>query len=144
MARDLWWLSLGLLACASAPPTNTNPSALTTPGAAYFLGSEWGLKDLSGTPVNPDAVPTLAFAEPGKVSGNASCNRFSGPVELGDGTIRVGTLASTRMACPPDVAPQEAAYLSAIQNADRMVIEGQELLLYTRSLEKPLRFERRR
>jgi heat shock protein HslJ len=116
----------------------------TTPGAAYFLGSEWGLKNLGGTPVNSDAVPTLSFLEAGKVSGNASCNRFTGPVELGGGTIHIGTLATTRMACLPDIAPQESAYLTALQNAERVVIEGQELLLYTRSLEKPLRFERRR
>jgi heat shock protein HslJ len=65
-------------------------------------------------------------------------------VELGDGTIRVGALASTRMACVPEIAPQELAFLAALQNADRVVVEGQDLLLYTRSLEKPLRFVRRR
>lgn len=143
MARNHWLLSLALLGCASAPgPAPT--AAVTTPGAAFFLGSEWALKNIGGTPVNPEAVPTMAFLEAGKVSGNASCNRFSGPVELGDGTIHIGTLATTRMACLPDIAPQEAAYLAALQNAERVVIEGQELLLYTRSLEKPLRFERRR
>ena len=145
MARHLRWLSLALLGCASGPSTNPNPAPVTTtPGAAYFLGSEWGLTSLGGTPINQDAVPTLAFAEAGKVSGNASCNRFTGPVELGDGTIRVGTLATTRMACAPEIAPQESAYLVALQNAERVVIQGQELLVYTRSLEKPLRFERRR
>ena len=48
------------------------------------------------------------------------------------------------MACAPEIAPQESAYLVALQNAERVVIEGKELLVYTRSLEKPLRFERRR
>lgn len=142
--HHLRWLLLALLGCASGPSTNPGTAPVSTPGAAYFLGSEWGLKDLGGTPVNPDAVPTMAFTEAGKISGNASCNRFTGPVELGDGTIRVGTLASTRMACSPEIAPQESAYLAALQNADRVVIQGQELLVYTRSLEKPLRFERRR
>ena len=145
MTRDLWLLSLAVLGCASGPSTNPSSGPVsTTPGAAYFLGSEWGLKDLGGTPVNPDAVPTMAFLEAGKISGNASCNRYSGPVELGDGTIRVGALASTRMACVPEIAPQELAFLAALQNADRVVVEGQDLLLYTRSLEKPLRFVRRR
>jgi heat shock protein HslJ len=136
-------LSLALMGCASSPSTTSSAAVSSTPGSAYFQGSEWRLKDLGGTPVNPDAVPTMAFLEPGKISGNASCNRYSGPVELGDGTIHVGTLASTRMACPPDVAPQESAFLGALQNADRVVVEGQELLVYTRSLERPLRFERR-
>ena len=144
MARHLWWLSLAVLGCASGPPANPNPAAVTTPGAAYFVGSEWALTSLGGTPVNSDGVPTLAFAEAGKVSGNATCNRFTGPVELGDGTIRVGALATTKMACTPELAPQESAYLLALQNADKVAVEGEELLVYTRSLEKPLRFERRR
>ena len=59
-----------------------------------------GAEEPRGTPVNPDAVPTLAFLEAGKVSGNASCNRFTGPVELGDRTIHVGTLATTGWPAP--------------------------------------------
>jgi len=112
------------------------------PGAQYLLGSEWGLRDLAGTPLVADRTPTMAFLEPGKISGNASCNRYSGPVELGDGTIRVGELASTRMACTPEVDVQERAFLVALQNSRRLEVVSGDLVLHTESLEQPLRFRR--
>jgi heat shock protein HslJ len=112
------------------------------PGAQYLLGSEWELSDLSGTPVLEDRRPTLAFLEPGRISGSGSCNRYSGPAELGDGTIKVGQLASTRMACSAEINVQEQAFLVALQNARRLELEGGQLILHTESLEKPLRFVR--
>ncbi|HSP20171.1 MAG TPA: META domain-containing protein, partial [Myxococcaceae bacterium] len=106
-------------------------------------GSSWELVDLGGAPVLPDQRPTLEFWEPGRISGNASCNRYAGPVELGDGTLRVGqALATTRMACPPEVDAQEKAFLVALQNARRMELASGQLVVQTESLEQPLRFRR--
>ncbi len=84
----------------------------------------------------------MAFLEPGTISGNASCNRYTGPVELGDGTIRVGELASTRMACTPEVDVQERAFLVALQNSRRLEVVSGDLILHTESLEQPLHFRR--
>ena len=135
------WLAVaGLLGCASAPPAG-GPEK-TVPGAQSLLGSGWELVDLGGTPVLSDRKPTLEFPEAGRISGNASCNRYSGPVELGDGTIRVGDLATTRMACTPEVDAQEKAFLVALQNARRTEIVGGQLIIQTESLEKPLHFRR--
>jgi len=129
-----------VLGCASAPPTPSD--ARTVPGAQYLAGSEWELRDLGGAPVLDDRQPTLGFLEPGQVSGNGSCNRYSGSVDLGDGTIRVGQLAGTRMACSPEVDAQERAFLTALQNARRLELVGGQLVVHTESLEKPLRFQR--
>ncbi|HVP61765.1 MAG TPA: META domain-containing protein [Myxococcaceae bacterium] len=130
-----------VLGCASAPPAPASGEK-TVPGAQYLLGSEWALRDLAGTPLVADRTPTMAFPEPGKISGNASCNRYTGPVELGDGTIRVGELASTRMACTPEVDVQEKAFLVALQNSRRLEVVSGDLVLHTESLEQPLRFRR--
>ena len=86
----------------------------------------------------------MAFPEPGRISGSGSCNRYTGSAELGDGTITVGQLASTKMACIPDVDNQERAFLNALQNARRMELVGGELVVHTDSLEQPLRFRRTR
>jgi heat shock protein HslJ len=135
------WLAVaGLLGCASAPPAGAPEK--TVPGAQFLLGSGWELVDLGGTPVLSDRKPTLEFPEAGRISGNASCNRYSGPVELGDGTIRVGDLATTRMACTPEVDAQEKAFLVALQNARRTEIVGGQLVITTESMEKPLLFRR--
>jgi len=142
--KELTWLGAGLaallLGCASAPPVPQGEK--TVPGAQYLAGSEWELRDLGGTPVLEDQKPTMAFLEPGRVSGSGSCNRYTGSAELGDGTIKVSQLASTKMACIPDVDNQERAFLNALQNARKMELVDGELVVHTDSLEQPLRFRR--
>jgi heat shock protein HslJ len=131
----------GLVGCASAPsaPTPAEPSA---PGPQFLLGSSWELVDLGGAPVLEDRKATMEFKEAGRISGNGSCNYYSGSVDLGDGTIRVGPLAMTRMACTPEVDAQEKAFTVALQNARRTELLGEQLVVHTESLEKPLLFRR--
>ena len=144
--KQLSWIGLGVAAlaigCASGPPPATSDKAV--PSAQYLLGSEWQLRDLGGAPVLEDNRPTLSFVEPGHIAGNASCNRFTGAADVGEGTIKVSPLAVTKMACIPEVDAQERAYLSALQNASRMEIVGGELVLHSESLEQPLKFTRTR
>jgi heat shock protein HslJ len=145
--RELPWLGAGLaalvLGCASAPPAPATVEK-TVPGPQYLFGTEWALRDLAGTPLVENRTPTVAFLEPARISGNASCNRYSGPVELGDGTLKVGELASTRMACTPEVDIQERAFLVALQNGRRLEVVNGDLILHSESLEQPLRFRRLR
>jgi heat shock protein HslJ len=147
LVKELSWFRMGIAAlaigCASAPPAPAT-SEKTVPGPQYLIGSEWELRDLGGTPVLDDRRPTLSFVEPGRISGNASCNRYGGGADLGDGTIKVLPLAVTKMACTPEVDSQEQAYLAALQNASRLELVGGELVVHTDSLEKPLRFRRTR
>src|SRR5262249_12412193 len=146
LVKQLFWLGLAVAAlvvgCASAPPAPASDK--TVPGAQYLVGSEWQLRDLGGTPVLDDRRPTLSFADPGRVTGNASCNRYGGSVEVGDGTIKVGPMMTTKMACTPEIDAQERAYLAALQNAYRTEMVGGELVVRTESLEQPLRFTRTR
>ena len=86
---------------------------------------------------------TLVFPELGKVAGSGSCNRFVGAAEIGEGTIRFGELATTRRACLPAVMDQETRYLKALEDAERIVVEGPYLLIYSKGIEKPLRFTRK-
>jgi heat shock protein HslJ len=79
--------------------------------------------------------------EQGKTAGNTSCNRFAGSVEIGNGTIKFGALASTRMACVDDqVSMQEANYLKALDAATRFELHGQNLLIFCDGYDKPLHF----
>jgi len=146
LVKQLSWIAVGIAAlaigCASAPPAAT--SEKTVPSAQSLLASEWELRDLGGAPVLEDHRPTLSFFEPGRIAGNASCNRFTGAADVGDGTIKVSPLAVTKMACIPEVDAQERAYLAALQNAYRMEIVGGELVINSESLEQPLKFRRTR
>ena len=145
--KVLPWMGVAVatlaVGCASAPASPAG-SEKTVPGPQSLIGSEWELRDLGGTPVLDDRRPTLSFVEPGRISGNASCNRYGGGADLGDWTIKVSPLAVTKMACTPEIDSQERAYLAALQNASRLELAGKELVVHTDSLEKPLRFSRTR
>jgi len=61
---------------------------------------------------------SLQFGAEGTVSGNATCNTYNGSFTSGEGTLTVGPLATTRMACQSDeLNAQEAQYLAALQNS---------------------------
>ena len=111
--------------------------------ASFSLdGSEWLLEDLGGLGVIDNLQATLTFPEADKVAGNGSCNRFFGPAEVSGDTIKLGPLASTRMMCPESVMNQETKYINALQAADRFEWKAPYLLIYSKGLEKPLRFTR--
>jgi len=115
----------------------------TPSGAAYLVGTTWRLEDLPGTAVLDSAAPTLEFPAEGQAAGNASCNRFSGPVTIAGTAITFGPQAVTRMACPEAVMSQEGAYLAALAKAERFRTEGPFLYIESAGQEKPLRFIRR-
>jgi heat shock protein HslJ len=105
-------------------------------------GTEWLLEDLGGSGVIDNVQATLTFPEAGRVAGNASCNRFSGPAEISGDSIKLGPLASTRMACPEAVMNQETKYLNSLQAAERFEWKDPHLLVHCKGFDKPLRFTR--
>lgn len=125
--------ALSLVACAQTPAT---PVPLPS-----LAGTEWLLEDLGGNGVLDRAQATLAFPKPDRVAGQSSCNRFFGSADIQGETIKLGKLATTRMAClSPAVSNQEAKYLKALQNAERITMDGPYLLVYSNGLDKPLRY----
>ena len=59
------------------------------------------------------------------VTGSGGCNRFTGGYESGEGTLRFGALASTRMACP--AMETETAFLKALEGTRRFHLAGRHL-----------------
>jgi heat shock protein HslJ len=77
------------------------------------------------TPASPTA--TLLFAD-GRVSGSDGCNRFSGGYSATTSALDISPqLASTRMACAPDVDALAQAYLAALAGAKTYRVEGARL-----------------
>jgi heat shock protein HslJ len=65
-----------------------------------------------------DSTITLQFGSDGTVSGNATCNSYSGAFTADESTVSVGPLATTRMACASDeLNAQEVQYLTALESA---------------------------
>jgi len=112
-------------------------------GAQALTNTSWRLTDLGGTPPLQEREATLEFPEPGKVTGYGSCNRFAGPAEIDGDKLQIGRIAATRMACDEPITVLEAKYLQALQDAERFAIEGAELVVYCKGMDKPLRFARK-
>lgn len=68
-----------------------------TAGTSLIDGS-WQIAALNGRPVARGTSPAITF-DNGRVSGNASCNRFNGSFTFARGRLTTGRVASTRMAC---------------------------------------------
>jgi heat shock protein HslJ len=115
----------------------------TPSGATYLVGTTWRLENLAGTAVLDSVAATLEFPAEGPAAGNASCNRFTGPVTIAGTAITFGPQAVTRMACPEAVMSQESAYLDALAKAERFRVEGPFLYIYSAGREEPLRLLRR-
>jgi heat shock protein HslJ len=106
---------------AGQPGTLTGP---TWHMIAYNNGKQAVVSAEAGADV------TAVFGTDGQVTGNATCNQYNGPYTAKDDTIKIGPLASTKMACPSDALnTQEIAYLTALQNAATYTIQGTHLEL---------------
>lgn len=69
----------------------------------------------------------------GMVSGTAGCNRYFGDAAVNQdlGTITLGALGMTRMACQESVNQQEAAFIGILEKVSRFEVQGEQLLLAT-------------
>ena len=79
---------------------------------------DWQLVEVDGA--NPGWTATLNLGEPGKISGQAPCNRYFGPLSRDGATFKVGPLAATRMACLHMIGEAEFfALLAGIETAEQ-------------------------
>ena len=78
-----------------------------------IVGVPWLLS--SGLDVDgwEEAPPSATFTVD-TVAGFAGCNRFTAPYTVDGGTVEIGQVAVTRMACPPPADSVERAYLAAL------------------------------
>ena len=111
------------------------PGGAMGPAADTSLaGVRWVLTEVRGTPARSGETPERSAymelsASEGRVSGNASCNRFSGPYSLAGDSIAFGALISTKMACIDSaLTAQETAFLSALEQTRTWRMAGDTLV----------------
>ena len=102
--------------------------------AADALAGKWEVLSFfrPGAVTSPVVGSTLTaeFAD-GTVSGDAGCNRFTGPYEASGTSITIGPLASTLRACAdPAVGQQESEYVAALELARTFSVAGGNLTLF--------------
>jgi len=112
---------------------------MTIPDTHPLAGTEWRLTaiDTSGstTTLTPALQQrhTIAFADGGEMQLRLDCNRgrstwTAGQPVMGAGSIAIGPVAATRMACP---APSFGNELARLAEAERFLttLDGRQLVI---------------
>lgn len=77
-------------------------------------GAAWRVEDIDGRGVIDNSQTTLTFGADNRVSGRAGCNTYSGSYRVSGDSLSVDGVAVTMMACLPELADQEAAFLDIL------------------------------
>lgn len=96
-------------------------------------GTAWELESL----VTADAVSTVPLGvttptltiEAGRLAAHLGCNRGMGEVTVGDGTLEIAALATTRMACEGDAGDVERHLTKVLDGTVEFAIEADQLTL---------------
>jgi len=113
-----------LLAGCGAAPDNGAPARDRAPVSVTSKVWQW---ERTVTPIETVESPapdryTLELSPNGRLLARADCNRGTGSYRIGAGTIAIGPVATTRMACPPGAL--DASYLRDLQRASSFFVEG--------------------
>jgi uncharacterized lipoprotein YbaY/heat shock protein HslJ/uncharacterized lipoprotein NlpE involved in copper resistance len=118
----------------SQPPTSAD-SQTPTVRIPALRGTTWQLQALQdgATPtlLTPPARAVELLLDPDneRVSGSGGCNRLIGGFQLNGEQLRFSRLASTQMACPPEVMGYERRVVAALEQVRRFQIDKRNLLL---------------
>jgi heat shock protein HslJ len=143
---------LSVLACAGTQSggtgTKTDAMQITPQRLKDITGIEWRLKkmitDNKSIPLIENSKNTFSCDEDGKVAGVATINRYFGNFNLKENGEIVWNKAfgMTRMAGPPELMEQEAAFMQALPQTSRMYLKGPQLILASEDKSTLLEFQK--
>ena len=115
----------------TAAPASEPAQPAEPPPAGSLPGTALTVRSIGGQPVPPGITVTLRF-EDGRIGGKAGCNSYGAPVRAGLGSLMVGPVMSTKMACGPEEMAVETRFLEILAGIDRfqsdpagdLVLEG--------------------
>ena len=126
-----------LLAMAACTPSGSAGDVEPdVESGASLEGTSWVLDEFGPenelTAVLPNTPITLNFAD-GGINGAAGCNSYFAEVTFeGDGTLSVGLVGSTLMAClDEEVMQQESDFLAMLAEVTGYTLRGNRLTLHT-------------
>lgn len=115
-----------------SPPPHEAPEQISPPVEAPnpLLEVVWTVTSLGGKPVLPLTKPTLSIAADHRAGGNGSCNSYFTEASFEEPPLTFGPIAGTRMACPPAIMAQEAAFFAALSATVGYELNGDRLTLF--------------
>lgn len=133
----------GLTACA-AMPTELPADA---PMSREVRGT-WVIEQARTEPILDKRRARLVLGPDGRLSGHTSCNAMNGSYTLAGDQLKIGTIATTRMACGRLLLEQEDRILTALEIAATARVrpdgllelrdaDGRGVLRATRAPDKP-------
>jgi heat shock protein HslJ len=129
------WLLLAACAPKQPAPAVIDPTTLG--------GVTWRLEELAGRGVIDNSHVTIEFLPDGNVTGSGGCNRYSGSATLKGPQITFTPLASTMMACAPELMDQEMRFYAALGKASTVSFDKTgALLIQVTGEPKPLLFRK--
>jgi heat shock protein HslJ len=95
-----------------------------------LASTDWVLTEMDGQPVDASGKPPTLLVQYDKVVGFGGCNRYTGALkETAPGQVRIGPLASTRMACPPAAMELEDKFTTRMNKVTRYSFRAGQLAL---------------
>jgi heat shock protein HslJ len=132
-------LAIALLSIAAGCRT----PGQVAPSSDRLGGTSWVVEQIDGRDAVERARPTVVFdAAAERVSGRASCNRYSAGVTRAGETLRIAQAVTTKMACAPPLMEQEARFLAVLGAVATHRREGDRLLLIDGNGRERLRLSR--
>ncbi|MEQ8434126.1 MAG: META domain-containing protein [Oceanicaulis sp.] len=94
-----------------------------------LTGEAWTVTTLNGEPVTQsDTPPSIRFTQ-ADIGGSTGCNTYRAAYTLTGETIDINPGQSTQMACSDDLMAQEEDFLAALDQVNRLRVEGEGALM---------------
>lgn len=97
----------------------------------------WQLTAINGRDLKPtdDAVTVSFNPEAGTLSGTTACNTYSANYTLQNSELIIQNLQASDLLCPDPAMNAEQRYLGLLRKANRLVVEGTTMTLYSNNRE---------
>jgi heat shock protein HslJ len=99
---------------------------------ALLQSGEWKVSEINMAAATDTNRATLLFGADGKLSGNTTCNTFSGTYTLTGNQITTSQVVATKRACAdPKLTDQETKFMRVVQGANSWSIAPDSTLTLT-------------
>lgn len=133
-------VAIVMVACLMTGCKGTSGTPDTHPSNATVhleKSQRWQLTAINGRDLKPtDDAVTISFnPEAGTFSGTTACNTYSANYIIQNSELKIQNLQSSDLRCPDPSMNAEERYLGLLRKANRLVVEGTTMTLYSNNRE---------
>jgi heat shock protein HslJ len=93
-------------------------------GGVILFGTRWEVTEVDGVAATVTPPADLGFETAQRIAGSSGCNRYVAELNASQTTVRIGSVAGTRMVCEPRVMEQERRFINALEFTTTQVVDG--------------------